>query len=262
MNSSSLISFFIVFCASFLSSDPHMLLSIRIVSRSAYCRALHTRQEPRNVLDNRAATTANTTRQRRATRGSLVAWAGRPPNFNNGSFDFDSLDIDEESVRLVEETLPVLGILLGFGFLYPLFGIPLPVALVVGVGATVGVAFTSGYLSRIDGKFGISTTQSVVAIIGLVFAIFAVPAVLRFAFFLLALGAAANLVSMLVNPNGGGIGGMGSGGINSGMEGMGGFGDVSEPYVPPGARTKSSSSSNSNARNQSTIDVEWESIDD
>ena len=141
----------------------------------------------------------------------------------------------------------------------------------VGVGATLGLSLSSGYLAKVERKLGVSTAQSALAIVGVVFAIFAVPAVLRFGFFLLAIGAAANLLTTLVNPGGmtggfddvdsspfaktqtgrksSGMGsGMGSGmrgGMGSGMRGGmgGGLG---------GARRDTGT----------TIDVEWEPLDD
>ena len=234
------------------------LLAYRAVGARTCGLGARLRRSARPMRSNVLDETGHRARVDRRSR--LVARAGRPPNFNdNGSFDFDSLDIDPELVRLVEESVPVLVGLLAFGFLYPLAAIPLPIALLVGVGATLGVALTSGYLGKVDRKLGISTVQSALAIIGVVFAVFAVPAVLRFAFFLLAIGAAANLFTTLVNPNGG-MGSNGMGGVGS----NGGFGDMSNnAYTPPRPNTKSNASSGSNVRNQgSTIDVEWESIDD
>ena len=182
-----------------------MTLSSGAVARTCDLRTFHFRARNRNVLVARQLSSRKRTRtqlDQPSSLGRLVARAGRPPNFNNGSFDFDSLDVDEETLQLVQSALPALFGLLAFGFLYPLGGIPLPGALAVGVGATLGLSLSSGYLSKFERKLGVSTAQSALAIVGVVFAIFAVPAVLRFGFFLLAIGAAANLVTRLVNPGG------------------------------------------------------------
>ena len=193
----------------------------------------------------------------------LIARAGRPPNFNNGSFDFDSLDIDEEALGLVQSAVPALFGLLAFGFLYPLGGIPLPGALVVGVGATLGLSISSGYLTKVERKLGVSTAQSVLAIVGVVFAIFAVPAVLRFGFFLLAIGAAANLLTTLVNPGGatGGFDGVDSSPFAKTQTGRNPRGNTSG--MGSGMGIGMGIAMGSGRRDTgTTIDVEWEPLDD
>jgi hypothetical protein len=250
-----------------------MTSSLGAVARTCDPRTLHFRAWNRNVLVARqrlGRKRAHTQFDRTASAESFIARAGRPPNFNNGSFDFDSLDIDEEALELVQSAVPALFGLLAFGFLYPLGGIPLPGALVVGVGATLGLSLSSGYLAKVERKLGVSTGQSVLAIVGVVFAIFAVPAVLRFGFFLLAIGAAANLLTTLVNP--GGTTGMPDGfdGLNSSPfaktptgrnpGGMGsGMGSGMRSGMGGGMR---SGMGGARRDTGTTIDVEWESLDD
>ena len=248
-----------------------MILLSRAMRRASDLGALHCRSKilgapPMQTRCSQKLGSIHAKRRRASPRSLVIRLAGRPPNFNNGSFDFGSLDIDEESVELAQSALPVLFGLLAFGFLYPLGGIPLSGALVVGVGGTLGVALSSGFLSKIERKLGISSAQSALAIVGVVFAIFAVPAVLRFGFFLLAIGAAANLVTMLVNPDG----------LSGRMPG--GFDDTSPFTTQTGRNQNNYGDSNfnnfssrpgaggmgSSARRDvgKTIDVEWETVDD
>jgi hypothetical protein len=149
-----------------------------------------------NIFSANGDCSAPTGRLPLLTRGRgrlVVASAGRPPNFDEQFFD----SIDEQTVELLIEALPALLGLLLFAFVAPLMGVTVPGAVGVVLG-TLGLAYISGYLEKIQRELGVRLPQAVLIVAGCMFGILAIPAFLRFGFLLIAVVTAVNLGATLL----------------------------------------------------------------
>lgn len=107
-------------------------------------------------------------------------------------------DFFDESV--LEALLPLFGYIFLFSLVAPLVGIALPsIGVVVGV---VALAAVTGQVDKLASAYGISPLNSAAAIAGIVFAILAIPFLLKIGVFALAGLFAVNLVSNLIGSEG------------------------------------------------------------